>query len=115
VSRGTPAQEACAYIREHFACIDRMQEVADHVGVSYDHLRHVFKRDRGMGLNEFLSMVRMERAKSLLLHSRLPIKTIASQCGFKTDRYFSTCFRQAVGLSPGRFRRPGGTRKRGRE
>jgi AraC-like DNA-binding protein len=106
-SEPTYAQRARAYIREHFAGINRMRDVADHVGISYDYLRHVFKRECGMGLNEFLAKVRIERAKSLLMHSRLPIKTIASQCGFETDRYFSTCFRRAVGTPPGRFRRRG--------
>jgi AraC-like DNA-binding protein len=99
------AAHAMDYVRQHFARIRQVKDVADHVGISPDYLRHVFKKTYGIGLKEFLVRTRIERAKSLIIHSRLALKTVAWNCGFRTDRYFSTCFKNMVGCSPGEFRR----------
>lgn len=92
------------YLRDHFATVPDMAAVAEHAGVSEDYLRHLFKEREGRTLNQELNRLRIERAKELLRHSRLPLKDIAAQCGFQTDRYFCTRFAAAVGLTPGEFR-----------
>jgi AraC-like DNA-binding protein len=102
------AARATEFIRYNFRNIRQVREVAKHVGISYDHLRHVYKRTYGMGLKEFLVQTRISQAKSLIIHSQMPFKAIAWMCGFRTDRYFSTCFRKAVGCSPGEFRKSRG-------
>jgi AraC-like DNA-binding protein len=100
--RHVPAAER--FIRENFATIRSLREVADRVGVGYDHLRHLFKEQRGRSLVQYLNEVRMERAKTLLVHSRLPLKQIAAMCGFRDEYYFSAVFRRHVRLPPGRYR-----------
>jgi AraC-like DNA-binding protein len=92
------------YLRDHFATVPDMAAVADHIGVSEDYLRHLYKQREGRTLNQSLNRIRIERAKELLRHSRLPLKDIAEQCGFQTDRYFCTRFTTLVGLTPGEFR-----------
>jgi len=93
------------FIAEHYARISGVGEIARHVGVSEDYLRHLFAREGGTSLNRLLGQTRIERAKELLIHTPLPIKEIASLSGFKTERYLSTRFRQATRLSPGAYRR----------
>jgi len=68
-------------------------------------LRHLFIEHGGPGLNRLLNQTRIERVKELLVHSRLPIKEIASMSGFKTERYLSTRFKQFTGVGPSAFRR----------
>jgi AraC-like DNA-binding protein len=97
-------QRARQFIQENFAASPDVATVAAHVGVSPDYLRHLFQQREGTTLNQMLNRVRIERAKELLRHSRLPLKNIAAQCGFQTDRYFCTRFAAAAGLTPGEFR-----------
>ncbi len=92
-------------MQEHFASIACVAEVARHTGVSEDYLRHLFQRLEGISMTQYLARLRLDRAKDLLRHSRLSLKEIASQCGFKTDRYFCTRFLAYTGLSPLAFRK----------
>ncbi len=104
-------QNARQFMQEHFGSIHCVAEVARHAGVSEDYLRHLFQRLEGISMTQYLSRLRLDRAKDLLRHSRLPLKAIASQCGFQTDRYFCTRFLACTGLSPLAFRKqPGGPR-----
>lgn len=97
-----PAAER--YIREKFAVIRALGEVAAAVGIGYDHLRHLYKAQRGRSLVKYLNAVRLERAKTLLTHSRLPLKQVAMMCGFRDEYYFSAVFRRHVRVPPGRYR-----------
>ena len=101
----THVDRARQFICENFAKITSAGEVARHVGVSEDYLRHLFIEHGGPGLNRLLNQTRIERVKELLVHSRLPIKEIASMSGFKTERYLSTRFKQLTGVGPSTFRR----------
>ncbi len=110
-SRDKPASaeksvlKAEEYIREHFAGISSMQEVAEHAGLSHDRLRHLFRQQRGISLVGFLTRIRIERSKSLLLHSKLPLKQIAELCGYRDEYYFSAVFKRQTGQPPGAFRK----------
>jgi len=94
-------RKAEQFVRENFPSIKSLGEVACHVGVSQDYLRHVFKELRGKPLIRHLSEVRIERAMTLLRHSRLPLKQIATMCGFKDEYYFSAVFRRFTQTTPG--------------
>ena len=92
------------YIRDHFSKIGNLCEVARHTGISHDHLRHQFRALRKKSMIRYLNEIRIERARTLLIHSGLPLGQIAGMCGFKDEYYFSAVFRKLVGLSPGRYR-----------
>lgn len=97
-------KRAKQFLQDNFARSPDVAEVAAHVGVSPDYLRHTFRRRMRTTLNQELTRIRLERAKELLRHSRLPLKDIAAQCGFQNDRYFCTRFAQIEGMTPGEFR-----------
>jgi AraC-like DNA-binding protein len=92
------------YIRENFASIRSLRDVAASAGIGYDHLRHLFKKTRRRSLVQYLNEVRMERATTLLAHSRLPLKQVATMCGYRDEYYFSAVFRRHLRMPPGRFR-----------
>ena len=99
-----------SWIAERFGEIESLRQVADGIGVGYDHLRHLFKVHRGKSLVRHLNETRIGRAGVLLTHSRLSLKRIASLCGFRDEYYFSTVFRQFTGTAPGGYRgRDGGS------
>jgi len=92
------------FIRERFASISSIGQVAESVGVSHDYLRHVFKACRGRSIVQYLNEVRVAHAKLLLTHSGMPLKQIAAACGYKDEYYFSVVFRKLTASSPGAHR-----------
>jgi AraC-like DNA-binding protein len=98
-------QKAEQYVRHHFATLVTLREAAEHAGIGYDHLRHAVKAVRGRSLVRYLTEVRIERAKTLLVHhSQLSLKQIATLCGFRDEYYFSAVFHRFAGMPPGRYR-----------
>ncbi len=81
-----------------------VDEIAHRIGISGEYLRHLFKRQFGMGIKEFSLEKRIERAKELLLHSPMRHKEIAESCGFANERAFCTAFKCRTGITPGEFK-----------
>lgn len=98
------AEAARSHIASHSQEIARIEDVAIRVGVSHTYLRHIFKEHCGMSLAAYLNQARVERAKDLLTRSTLPLKIVATMCGFDNERYFSHVFKKHSRCSPGEFR-----------
>lgn len=96
--------DAEKFIAEYFWKIDSLKQIAKEIGVGYDHLRHSFKLLRKKSLIQHVNEVKIERAKELLLHSRIPLKQVATMCGFKDEYYFSSVFKKHAQLAPGQYR-----------
>jgi transcriptional regulator GlxA family with amidase domain len=99
-----PVRQAEQFLRSEFQSLRSLREVAGHVGLSSNHLRHLFKKNRGISMVAYLNQVRMERARSLLTQSRLPLKQVARLCGFADEYYFSAVFRRHNHIAPGQYR-----------
>lgn len=97
-------RRAGQYLQEHFASIQSLGEIAEHLDVSYDYLRHIFKLETGCSPVQFLNEVKIRRAKVLLRNAPMPLKQVAAECGFRDEFYFSAVFRRLTGESPGAFR-----------
>jgi len=108
VSKSPPQihlDRARQYIRENYARITNVQQIAREVGISEDYLRHIFAEHGGTSLNRLLNQTKIQRVKELLTHSRLSLKEISSLTGFETERYLVTRFKMLTGVSPGSFRK----------
>ncbi len=105
VSMPPSVKKACAYIRAR-ALVDDISlgEVARHCSVSEGHLSRMFHHSTGLTFREYLTQVRVERAKSLLTHSARSITEIAFESGFQSLSQFHRAFRKAYGVSPGEMR-----------
>lgn len=98
-------QEAKSYISDHFANPDlSLNEVAAHVNLSASHFSAVFSRETGETFKEYLTGVRIEKAKELLKTTGLKTFEIAYQVGYKDPHYFSAVFKKQTGLSPSEFK-----------
>lgn len=82
-----------------------LSELADNANLSYVQFYRHFKNSTGMSPNEYLISVRMKRAASMLTQTKLPIKTIAVQCGFSDEFYFSKAFKKYYTFSPSDYRK----------
>jgi|SRR5471030_591835 len=79
--------------------------LAEQLGVSESHFRHVFLAAMGVPPSRYVQQRRLERARELLSNTNVPIGNVASACGFQNQSYMTTCFKSAYGLTPARFRR----------
>lgn len=92
------------YVMRNYRTLSSLREVAAHVGLSLDYLRHRFQECHQVSLKQFLIDVRVNQAEHLLRHTPVPQKQIAEDCGFANVRYFSASFKRATGMTPGQFR-----------
>lgn len=102
---GDHAHRARRYIELNCRTITRIADVAAALGISEDHLRHSYKACHGTTPQADLTRARIEHAANLVLHSTLPLKTVAALSGFTSEQYLCTCFRRIMGCTPGEFRR----------
>lgn len=81
-----------------------LAELANSTGFSRPYLSLVFKEVTGMRLQDYLSEVRLEKAKTLLGNIDLKIKQIAHEAGFRDPNYFCRAFKRKTGLNPTNWR-----------
>jgi transcriptional regulator GlxA family with amidase domain len=89
---------------EHIDCGIRISDVAKACCLSRSHFSRAFKNCTGSSPRDWLTTIRLARAKSLLEHTDLPISTISLDCGFADQPHFSRAFSRKFGVSPGRWR-----------
>jgi two-component system response regulator YesN len=104
ISRNQILQKAKAYIQEHFAEPITVQTVADHVFLSPEWLSTLFKKNAGMTFLDYVTHLRMEKAKALLQDVSLKIYQISSEVGYRDTVYFSKLFRKKFGCTPKEYR-----------
>ena len=102
--RETVAGRARAYIEEHYAEALNRQTLAERLFVNPDHLSHLFSKEYGLSLPDFLARTRMEAAKRLL-KSGASVSEAATRVGYDNFAYFSTVFKRLTGVSPSDFRK----------
>ncbi|MFC4807921.1 response regulator transcription factor [Paenibacillus sp. GCM10023250] len=89
------------YVQQHYFEEVTLTELAEKVFVSRNYLCDIFKKTTGETFHGYLTRVRMEQAKHLILAGKLPIYEIAQKVGYKNVSYFSTAFKKYFsGISP---------------
>ncbi len=98
------AKRAVAFINERYAEDLTRWRIAEAVNASEDHLSRVFRRELGIGPWEYLTRLRIERAKGLLATGTESVASIGARVGFPDKAYFSRVFKKIVGMSPQEYR-----------
>lgn len=80
------------------------QLMAKDFGISYSKFRRDFKSQTGLAPLQYHLLLKIEKAKELLINSELKAKEIAYKLGFESDHYFCRLFKQKTGTSPAQFR-----------
>ena len=94
-----------SYLLEHYDEDIRLESLSQRFSVSKYHLQRVFKRYVGQSPLEFLSGVRMTRAKELLRTTDLPVSEIAYRVGMESASYFVSKFRAQEDITPNKYRK----------
>ena len=78
--------------------------VASSVNISPSYFSSLFSQEVGSTFVEYLTGVRMEKAKELLLNPDIPDGTVALKVGYGNYSYFSKLFKDVVGCTPNEYR-----------
>jgi AraC-like DNA-binding protein len=89
----------------------KIHELALESNLSASRLRHVFKKNTGLGLGQLLTEQKMQCATVFLAHTNLRIKEIASTVGYEHTSSFSRAFERRFGQTPSCYRQAQGPDK----
>ncbi|AZO96267.1 response regulator [Halocella sp. SP3-1] len=102
--------KAIQYIYQNYKERDlRIDEIARNVGWSANRLSVMFKKDTSLTVNEYLTKVRINKAKELICKEKYKIYQIASMVGYGSSQYFSKIFAKETGQTPSQYRKRGKT------
>ncbi|MFQ2829012.1 helix-turn-helix transcriptional regulator [Aeromonas caviae] len=108
--RGTPELRLQALFRRVEARLDESWSVAllaDQMACSVPHLHRLCQQVFGMGPMAWLTGLRMNKARQLLLYTNWPLAELAARVGYSDGANFANRFRRLTGQTPGAFRRLG--------
>jgi two-component system, response regulator YesN len=90
-------KKATRYIEENYHSQLSYKDVANEVLISPSYFLCLFKQETGYTFVDYLTMLRIEKAKELLLTTDMTITQIADKTGFNNSNYFSRIFKKLVG------------------
>ena len=92
---------ALKYIQNNYMNEVKLSTVAQMSSVSAEHLSRLFKKETGFGFNEYLTILRLQKAEFMLRNEPgRAVCEVAYACGFNDGNYFSYKFKEAYGVSP---------------
>ena len=92
------------YMREHYTEKITLSDVAKREGLSLPYASHLFKVHMGVGFQEYLNMLRLDRAAFLLENTELDLLNISVSAGFSDPKYMNRHFLERYGMSARDYR-----------
>jgi len=96
--------KAKAFIRENFTENLRLAQVAKIANMSRFHFCKMFRQATALNYTDYLSRIRIEASKGLLVNPNLRVSEVAFESGFQSMSHFNRVFLRVVGQSPTNFR-----------
>jgi two-component system response regulator YesN len=97
--------EIAKYIQNHYHQDITLLEIAHHFYLSREYISRKFKQQFQVNVSDYISQLRVDKAKLLLLNPHLKIAQIAGMVGYDDEKYFSKVFKKLIGLSPNEYRK----------
>ncbi|WP_235828004.1 helix-turn-helix domain-containing protein [Brevibacillus migulae] len=96
--------EVISYIQQHLYEPLPLSRLASYVSYSPYHFTRIFKERTGLTPLYYVSAMRLQKAKDLLLHTNLTVRDIGMEIGQQSLGTFTTRFTERVGVTPAHFR-----------
>lgn len=93
------------YLQEHLKEEVSLSTLAEKFHLNAQYISQLFKNEIGVGFLSYLTNIRMEKAKKLLITTSRPITEIAEQTGFNDYRVFTKAFKKSENITPSQYRR----------
>lgn len=101
---GSPIAKVQAYIVDHINQAFTIQQMADRVAMSPRNFARAFQREVKLTPMQFLQNARIDHARRLLEGTDLPLKVVATRCGFSSARHMRKGFCDRIGMTPNQYR-----------
>ena len=94
----------CLYIHENFQLPLTRESVAGRYSLSPSHVSRLFRTEGLMQFNDYLNLVRVNRAKFILRNYTMSLKEVAANCGYSDAAYFCRVFKRISKMTPTEYR-----------
>jgi two-component system response regulator YesN len=91
------------FVHDHYAEDITLDIIANKVYLTRNYLSQIFKQATGENYNNYLTKVRMDKAKELMLSGNYKLYEISYRVGYKNNAYFSQLFKKHTGCNPSEF------------
>lgn len=96
--------QLAAWLQKHMAEDITLQSLAEEFHLNSSYISQLFKNELGMKYHDYLTKLRMDRAKTLLASTGKSISEVSGEVGFRDYRVFTKVFKSVEGESPSAFR-----------
>ncbi|WP_017815655.1 response regulator [Paenibacillus shenyangensis] len=96
-------RQATVYMEQHYGQSLSLPEVAEHVGMNANYFSLLFKEEMGISYIKYLTRIRMEHAKRLLIEG-MRVHEASEKTGYYNHRHFGEVFKRTFGMTPGQYR-----------
>ncbi|MGN1092666.1 MAG: helix-turn-helix domain-containing protein [Monoglobaceae bacterium] len=93
------------YMQEHLSEEISLSVLAEEFHLNPQYISQLFKNEIGVGFLAYLTNIRIEKAKKLLLSTSLSVTEISERTGYGDYRVFTKVFKKTEGITPSQFRR----------
>ena len=93
------------YMQEHLSEEISLSVLAETFHLSAQYISQLFRSEIGVGFLAYLTSIRMEKAKKLLVSTSLSIAEVSEQSGYGDYRVFTKTFKKSEGVTPSQYRR----------
>jgi two-component system response regulator YesN len=100
-----PIRDAKKYIQENYKKPITLEEVSTIIGFNATYFSSLFKKDTGYTFLEYVSELRINKAKDLLKETNTGIAVICEQVGYNDIKHFTKTFVKYTGLKPNEYRK----------
>ncbi len=94
---------AIKYVNNNYTTDISLKSVADTLHMNPNYISQLFKKETGLTYTQYLTNLRISKAKQLLQNTELTINEVCEATGFNDYFYFLKTFKKNVGISPGKF------------
>lgn len=101
----TLSDRICRYLSDNLTVPFSSESIEKNFYLSYKYMAHLFKKEKGVTMQQYHNSVRMDEACRLLCSTLMSIGEIADKLGFSDVLYFSRCFHAYTGKSPSAYRK----------
>lgn len=104
MSKRPEVAEACRYVSLRLHARICLDEVAEHLHLNPSYFSRLFKKETGMTFIEYVTSMKMERAKELLDATNHTVGEICERLGYDNQSYFIKTFKSYAGMTPAEYR-----------
>ena len=97
-------EQAKDYISNHYNSDLSLDDISRIVDISPYYFSKIFKEETGVNFIDYLTNIRLEKAKELLVSTDNSMKEICAKIGYSDPNYFSRAFKKNVGVTPTEFK-----------